>query len=225
MAPWSASLAASDRACIVPGWRSSCRSRDTGVSHACTHPPERVEYAIHHETYGDVGRHVITFSCQNDDLVVDTKIEGEVRLLAIPLFKRAGTYHEVWRGDRLIAFDSRIVDNDEVYEVSARAAGDHTTIDGRRGRIEAPADIVSNHPWNYAVLERTLLFDTQRGRLQRVQVTPAGTETITASGHAIAAQKYVVTGDLERELWYDDAGNWLQSRLEHDGAKITLTRQ
>ena len=142
-----------------------------GVSHACTHPPEQVEYAIHHETYGDVGRHVIIFSCQNDDLVVDTKIEGEVRLLAIPLFKRAGTYHEVWRGDRLIAFDSRIVDNGEVYEVSARAAGDRTTIDGRSGRIEAPADIVSNHPWNYAVLERTLLFDTQRGRLQRVQVT------------------------------------------------------
>jgi Domain of unknown function (DUF6134) len=91
--------------------------------------------------------------------------------------------------------------------------------------MEAPADIVSNHPWNYAVLERTLLFDTQRGRLQRVLVTPAGTETITASGRAMAARKYVVTGDLERELWYDHAGNWPQSRLEHDGAEITLTRQ
>ena len=34
-----------------------------------------------------------------------------------------------------------------------------------------------------------------------------------------------MTGDLERELWYDHAGNWLQSRLEHDGAKITLTRR
>ena len=77
--------------------------------------------------------------------------------------------------------------------MSARAAGDHTTIDGRRGRIEAPADIVSNHPWNYAVLERTLLFDTQRGRLQQVQVSTAGTETITVAGHAIAAHKYVVT--------------------------------
>jgi Domain of unknown function (DUF6134) len=197
----------------------------SGVSHACTHPPERVEYAIHHETYGDVGRHVITFSCQNDDLVVDTKIEGEVRLLAIPLFKRAGTYHEVWRGDRLIAFDSRIVDNGEAYEVHARAAGEHTIIDGRRGRIEAPADVVSNHPWNYAVLERALLFDTQRGRLQRVQVTPAGTETITLAGRAVAARKYLITGDLERELWYDHAGNWLQSRLEYDGAEITLTRQ
>jgi Family of unknown function (DUF6134) len=91
--------------------------------------------------------------------------------------------------------------------------------------MEAPADIVSNHPWNYAVLERTLLFDTQRGRLQRVQVTPAGTETITVAGDAVAARKYLITGDLERELWYDHAGNWLQSRLEYDGAEITLTRQ
>jgi hypothetical protein len=194
-------------------------------SHACTHPPERVEYAIHHETYGDVGRHIITFACDGDDLVVETSVKGEVTVLAIPIFRREATYREVWRADRLIAFDSHVVDNGEVYEVRARADRDHTVIDGRRGRIEAPATIVSNHPWNYAVLGRTLLFDTQRGRLQKVQVMPAGTETITVAGRAIAARKYLVTGDLERELWYDAAGNWLQSRLEHDGARITLKRQ
>jgi hypothetical protein len=200
-------------------------STGIGASHACTRPVERVVYAIHHETYGDVGRHVITFSCQGDDLVVDTRIAGEVTVLAIPIFRRTGAYREVWRDDRLIAFDSRVVDNGEVYEVSARANGEHTIINGRRGRIEAPTTIVSNHPWNYQALDRTLLFDTQRGRLQQVQVTGVGTETITVAGRAVAAQKYLMTGDLERELWYDEAGNWLQSRLVHDGARITLTRQ
>ena len=103
--------------------------------------------------------------------------------------------------------------------------GDRTVINGRRGRIEAPPTIVSNHPWNHEVIERTLLFDTQRGRLQEVAVTPAGRETVTIAGRKVEAQKYRITGDLERELWYDDAGNWLQSRLEHDGAQITLTRR
>jgi hypothetical protein len=191
---------------------------------ACLHRAERVEYAIHHETHGEVGRHVITFSCQGDDLVVETRIEGEVKVLMVPLFKRKGTYREVWRGDRLIAFDSRTEDNGELYEVSARAGRDRTVIRGRRGRIEAPPTVVSNHPWNHEVVGRTLLFDTQRGRLQRVQVTPSGTETITVAGRTVAAQTYRVTGDLERELWYDAAGNWLQSRLEHDGAEITLIR-
>jgi Family of unknown function (DUF6134) len=202
-------------ACVVP----------MGPALACSHPPERAEYAIHHETYGEVGRHVITFACDGEDLVVETEIEGEVKVLMVPLFKRDGTYREVWRDNRLVAFDSRIVDNGEVYEVIARAEGDHTMINGRRGRIEAPRTIVSNHPWNHDVIERTLLFDTQRGRLQKVQVTPAGADTISVAGRVVEAQKYRITGDLERELWYDDAGNWLQSRLEHDGAKITLTRQ
>ena len=192
---------------------------------ACTDPPQRAEYAIHHETYGEVGRHVIDFSCEGDDLVVETTIEGEVKILMVPLFKRDGRYREVWRDDRLIAFDSHIVDNGEVYEVRARANGDHTVINGRRGRIEAPPTIVSNHPWNHDVIERTLLFDTQRGRLQEVEVTPAGTEAIDVAGREVEAQKYRITGDLQRELWYDAAGNWLQSRLEHDGAKITLIRQ
>jgi Family of unknown function (DUF6134) len=196
-----------------------------GPALACTGPLERAEYAIHHETYGDVGRHVITFACDGDDLVVETRIEGEVTVLAIPIFKREGTYREVWREGRLIAFDSRVVDNGEVYEVSARANGDRTIINGRRGRIEAPAAIVSNHPWNHEVIDRTLLFDTQRGRLQKVQVVPTGTETIPVAGHEVAARKYLVSGDLERELWYDETGNWLQSRLEHNGDKITLTRQ
>jgi hypothetical protein len=192
---------------------------------ACALPPERAEYVIHHETYGDIGRHVIIFSCQGDDLVVETAIAGEVRLLMVPLFKRDGSYREVWREDRLIAFDSRIVDNGEIYEVRARAKGELTVIEGRRGRIEAPPTIVSNHPWNHEVVDRTLLFDTQRGRLQRVQITPAGTETITVAGREITARKYRVSGDLRRELWYDEAGNWLRSRLEHDGDEITLTRQ
>jgi Family of unknown function (DUF6134) len=98
-------------------------------------------------------------------------------------------------------------------------------IDGRRGRILAPATIVSNHPWNHEVVGRTLLFDTQRGRLQQVRVAPAGVEAITVAGREVAARKYRMSGDLERELWYDEAGNWLQSRLEHDGARITLTRR
>jgi hypothetical protein len=195
-----------------------------GGALACA-APERAEFAIHHETYGEVGRHVITFACAGEDLIVETTIRGEVKVLMLPLFKRDGSYREVWRGDRLVAFDSHVVDNGEAYQVTARANGERTVIEGRRGRIEAPATIVSNHPWNHEAVDRTLLFDTQRGRLQQVQVTPAGIELITIAGRPVAARKYRVSGDLERELWYDEAGNWLQSRLEHDGAKITLTRQ
>ena len=196
-----------------------------GEAAACPDAPDDAEYAVYHEIHGEVGRHSITFACAGEELVVETRVTGEVKVLFVPIFRREARYREVWRGDRLIAFDSWFKDNGEVYEVKARAAGEQTIIEGRRGRLEAPATIVSNHPWNHAVIDRPLLFDTQRGKLQEVRVTPAGEDTIRVGGARVRALKYLVTGDLERELWYGRDGEWLQSRLEYQGAKITLTRQ
>jgi len=192
---------------------------------ACPEAPPPAEYAIHHADHGEIGRHVITFACAGEELIVETVIEGEVKVLMIPVFRRAARYREVWRGDRLVAFESRFEDNGEVYEVGARAEGGRTVIDGRAGRLVAPATVVSNHPWNHAVIDRTLLFDTRSGALQQVRVEAAGEDEITVDGRAVRALRYVVSGDLARELWYGQDGTWLQSRLDYRGDAITLTHR
>jgi hypothetical protein len=110
-----------------------------------------------------------------------------------------------------------------VYEV--RAHGDRTVDRRAAGPDRGAAHRGLQSPLESRGVERTLLFDTQRGRLQEVEGTPAGTETVTVAGREVAAQKHRIAGDLERELWYDPDDNWLQSRLEHDGTKITLTRR
>jgi hypothetical protein len=194
-------------------------------SHACDQPPGQDVYKIDHERFGDIGRHVITFSCQGDDLLVETQISGEVRVLSLPIYTLAGNYREVWRGDRLISFDSRLDDNGEKFEVSARAEDDHMLIDRRRGLIEAPASIVSDHPWNFAVLDRTLLFDARRGKLRHVQVEPVGKEALMIGGREVEANKYQMSGDIERLLWYGEDGSLLQSQLSYGGSKVLVTRQ
>jgi len=193
-------------------------------SHACDRPPGQDVYKLDHETFGEIGRHVITFSCQGEDLVVETEISGKVTVLSLPVYRLAGNYREVWRGDRLMSFDSKVDDNGEEFEVSARAEGDHMLIDRRRGFIEAPASIVSDHPWNFAVLDRTLLFDARRGKLRHVQVEPAGKETLMIGARKVEANKYQMTGDLERVLWYGEDGAWLQSQLEYGGSKVFVRR-
>jgi hypothetical protein len=194
-------------------------------SQACDHRPGRHVYKVAHETFGEIGRHVITFSCQGDDLLVETRMSGEATILSLPVYTLDGSYREVWRGDRLISFESRVNDNGEQFEVSARAEGDQMVIDRRRGVIEAPATIVSDHPWNFAVLDRPLLFDARRGKLRHVQVEPAGEETLVIGGREVPAKKYQMTGDLKRMLWYGEDGSWLQSQLEYGGSKVFVTRQ
>jgi hypothetical protein len=192
---------------------------------SCPHPPGRVEYTIRHDTYGDIGRHVITFACDGARTIVEAEVAIEVDILRIPVFRRNAHYHEVWQDDRLIAFDSRFDENGDLFEVHARADGERMIIEGEDGSIEAPASVISNHPWNGAVVLRPLLFDTRTGRLQHVRVTPVGEDTIEIGGRPIAARRCHVDGDLERDLWYDRDGDWLQSRLAYHGSTITLTRQ
>ncbi len=193
--------------------------------YACSRPPGQDVYKIKHEMFGEVGRHVVTYSCQGDDLLVETRIDGKAAMLGVPVYELSGHYREVWRGDRLLSFDSQVDDNGEHFEVSARAEGDHMLIDRRRGTIEAPATIISDHPWNYAVLDRTLLFDARRGKLRHVKVEVAGEDTLVIDGQKVPAKKYIVSGDLDRVLWYGEDGAWLQSQLEYAGSKVYVTRQ
>jgi hypothetical protein len=190
---------------------------------ACDHPPGQDVYKLDHEVFGEIGRHVVTFSCQGDDLVVETEIEGKATLLKVPVYTLEASYREVWRGDRLISFDSSMNDNGEKFEVNARAKGDHTVIDRRRGTIEVPATIVSDHPWNHRVIDRTLVFDSRRGKLRHVQVEAAGKETLEIGGRKVVAQKYILSGDLERVVWYGDDGTWLQAELQYGGGDILVT--
>jgi Family of unknown function (DUF6134) len=190
---------------------------------ACDHPPGQDVYRLDHEVFGEIGRHVVTFSCQGDDLVVETDIEGKATLLKMPVYTLEASYREIWRGNRLIRFDSKINDNGEKFAVSARADGDRTVIERRRGTIEAPATIVSDHPWNHQVIDRTLVFDSRRGKLRHVQVEPAGKETLELGGRKVAAQKYILSGDLERVVWYGDDGTWLQAELQYGGGDILMT--
>ncbi len=194
----------------------------SAAASACT-PPPAASYVIRHETYGEIGSHKVRFACAGADLLVDAEVSIRVSLAGIALYERQASYHETWLGDQLIAFKSSFDDNGQPYQVSARKDGREVVIEGAAGRIEAPASVVSNHPWNVAVVERPLLFDTREGRLQRVQVQPEGRDTLEIAGRPVAAERYLVAGDLERELWYDPAGRWLQSRLELDGAAVTVT--
>jgi hypothetical protein len=155
---------------------------------------------------GDLqGPGAITFSCDGDDLVVETAIAGEVRVLVVPLFRREGSYREVWREVARIAFHSRIEDIGQVYRMTARAGGEHTIINGRRGWT-----------WRRLRSSRATLeprgrrpcppVRPQRGRLQEVRVI-LGRRDHHPGGGEVAAPKHRIGGRLERELWYDAAGN------------------
>jgi len=195
-------------------------------SSACGPPPvERAVYRVDHDTFGNIGRQVLTFSCSGDRLVVETTVEVAVQTPLFTLYRQEAHYREVWEGDRLVGFESHTDANGRILEVSARAEGERIVIDGPNGHSEAPLLAVPDHPWNHEVVGRTLLFDPVDGTFRRVEVTDAGQAPLDVGERQIMARKYLVSGDLELELWYDETGAWVKWRM-HDGrGAVTMTRQ
>ena len=192
---------------------------------ACQPPESPASFVINHETYGDIGTHILNFVCEGDDLIVETEVDVKVKVLFVTVYQRQARYREVWRGDRLIAYEARTNDGGEVFITNARLDGDEMIVDGIEKGVRVPVDTVSSHPWNIEAVDRLTLFGQRDGRIHRVNVESAGEEIIEIGGKSIIAQKYVVRGDLERELLYGPDGTWLQWRLDRDGKAITITRQ
>ncbi len=197
----------------------------SGAALACEPPASPAAYVINHETYGDIGTHVLTFRCHGDQLIVETSVDVKVKILFVTAYERQARYREVWEGDRLIAYDARTDDDGEVYDTRARIDGGELVVDGVEGSARVPLDAVSSHPWNVAAVDRPVIFGQRDGKVRRVSVQQAPPERIRIGSDRIEARKYVVSGDLERELYYAPDGTWLQWRLERDGKTVTITRR
>lgn len=180
-------------------------------------------YGIHHEKHGDIGTHTVSFSRSGKDLLVEVANRIEVKVLFITFYSFAADREEIWRDGRMISYRSRTNDDGTDIEVTAVAKSGKLVIQGPDGRVEAPEGTFPSHPWNQKIVEQRLLMDSKSGDLLKVTTTAAGAETIEAGGGPVEAKKFVMSGELERELWYRDDGTWLKMRFDSDGKEVTFT--
>jgi hypothetical protein len=185
---------------------------------------ETVEYRIMHSKYDEIGRHAVTFSREGGDLIVDVALKIQVKLLFITVHSLTAERRETWRDGRMIAYSSHTDENSDLFDVTARAEGGKLVIEGPEGRAETSASAFPTHPWNPAIVKGALQMDTKTGKVLAVSVAPAGGEVVEVAGKPVQTSKYLVSGDLERELWFDAAGNWIQLRFPKDGETLTFTR-
>ncbi len=181
------------------------------------------EYKVDHYALGDIGSHVYTFTSQGKDLIVTAKIRLEAKILFVTVRRYTADRREVWRGGRLIAYQSRTNDDGKIIEVTALAEGDKLIIDGVKGRVEAPGDIRLTSAWSVDFLEGGKMMDTETGEIRSITVTDMGFETVKIGDSQIKARKFHIGGDLDRDYWYREDGTWVKLRLTRDGDVIYVT--
>ncbi len=189
-------------------------------------PPDGVyPYRIEHSEHGALGTHVITIESDGDERRVTVERRLKVSRLLITVFREETETEEIWRQGRMVSY-RRHTDDGDLSELEATEQGGQLVAVGTEGRHELPLGTFPTHPWNPAIVQESLLMDTNSGAPVKVASRPAGEEELVIGGRRLKAQRWEMVGDQDRTLWYDDDGRLLRMEIHRDdGATIAFMLQ
>ena len=195
---------------------------------ACAFYPQEAGWRFLVLRHGNViGEHVFGFSRRGGDFVVEVAIDIAVDLLGLTVFRFTHRAEEVWRKGWLHALTSATDDDGRLWRVKAERR------DGAlRGSVndvgfDVSGFVVPASLWHRDTLKSQALLDTIDARVKVVQAKALGEEEVaTAAGATVAARHYSLSGQIEREVWYDaDCAIARVTFPARDGSLITLERQ
>lgn len=147
-----------------------------------------------------MGRHTISVHRDGPDIIADIAIDLKIKFAFVTLFEYTHRNREVWRDNRLVSIETTTYNNGERFQIAGRAedAGFRVTNGDGVERMFA-ADVLPTSYWHPRTPLARALLNTQTGELAEVSITP-----LPASSTDATARQYVVTGDLDLNLWYAD---------------------
>ena len=167
------------------------------------------------------GHHIVRFEREESDtLKVDVDVELRAGLGPITLFRYELEATELWRDNELFEATGEVVEDGAREVMRARREGEMLRVEGDGFSGELPASILPASHWNVAQTGASELLSTENGELIPVDVVTLGRETILAGGQPVEARKFLMDGDIDVTLWYDDAGRWLKLAFEARGQQI-----
>jgi hypothetical protein len=206
--------------------------------------PSKLSYTIWRAGQ-QIGQHTLTFEHKGPLTLVTVDCQVEVRALGVPAYRYSHRAREEWNGEQLVALHTTTDDNGQRFTVTAERRGEALVVErtsptpvptaaladqGYRGpvvqREALPANLLPTSGWNFGQVRQRALLDSQHGTLARVQVAPAGRETVQTAGGRVPATRYRYTGDLRMDQWFDDRGRWVKGAFTaFDGSTIEYILQ
>ncbi len=168
-----------------------------------------------------IGSHEVNAEGTPAAFVVQSEVDIDVGLLGVSLFTYRHTGTETWRDDGLFAFDSTSVgDNGRTETVIGRATANGFEVEGRKGVIMAPADIMVGSYWTEEMMSRDVLLDPQKGVLERQVVHKRERTTMEVGNKTIPVTRYKISSILNGSVSYDDSGRWVGATFKKKSTEI-----
>ncbi len=164
-----------------------------------------------------------TFDITRDGETTNVKVNThiQVKIAFITAYRYDHTENGTWRGKQLVSFNSSTDDNGKAHEIQAAQSGNKValTVDGTSSA--APSAIQPASLWGATVSKQSQVFDPANGKRMALKVQDLGRETVPINGVPLKLNHVKLSGQLARDLWFDEDGLVKMTMVGSDNSKIT----
>jgi hypothetical protein len=171
-----------------------------------------------------IGIQTVTLKRDGDTLTVTTESAIAVKMLGVVVYRLHQVLTETYQGRRLVSVAAMTKDPEGVRAGEIRREGDQWT--GKLGKQHRSfeCDCETSTMWQRASLEgRTMMIEASQAKPRSVTIEDKGAETLDLPEGRVETRRFSVTGEIEREVWYDPAGNLVAAQQQ--GSDGSLIRQ
>lgn len=186
--------------------------------------PGRIEFEVFHDGQ-PFGRQAVSVTKVDGKLIAESSADLKAKIGPVTIFTYAQTCRETWSGDRLAGLSCSTTKGGKKIAVEGKPEGGaiHVASTGKRTSAKAafPIDAIPTAWWSKPKLGKYDMINVETGEALPVVVMLVGRETRDIGGKKIEADHIRVSGTLTVDLWYDDAGRWIDCAFKASGQKMT----
>jgi hypothetical protein len=177
-----------------------------------------------------IGQHAVAFRHEGNQLFVTTSVDFAVKMVGLTVYRYTLRSQEKWSGNTFQNLISKADDDGKKFYLGVQHEGDALIVDhdeAGKQRDSLPGSVIPASHWNILQTSQHALLNAQTGKLEKVQVTPLGRETIKTSSGQIEADHFRYEGDISMDQWFDSKGRWVKMtfKVKSDGSVVDYVLQ
>ena len=187
---------------------------------------KRIEFEIYRNNK-HIGKHTFSFKKLDGQLVVESKINFEIKKVGITFYKYHVRGMEIYKDGKLIKFNSKTNQNGKEKYVNMKLENEEYIIDGSSYKGKVPEDYLLGTWWNHSIAEAEAQISAVSGRIIKQKVTFMGKETINLGDKSYNTlhfnfsstdKKLAKKKKLNTDVWYDEKTlNWVKASFDKSG--------
>ena len=174
-----------------------------------------------------IGQHIYVFNRDGRNLTVHSKINFEIKLLDITLYRYSAESQEKYVNGKFESFSATTNQNEKKKFSKIYKKENKFFIEGSSYKGEAPEDFIIGSWWNHSIIKYGVQISTGSGRIIKQNVSFVGKETIEINNKKYSALKFNFSSsdpslsrgkELNTNVWYDEKTLiWLKTSFKKDG--------